>query len=151
MTYALTVTVDLPFDEAMQATRDALAGSGFGVVSDIDMQATLGTKIGASAAAELGDYRILGACNPRLAQKALASEPDVGLLLPCNVVVRRGPDATSTTVQAIDPTVISNLSGHEAVTEVASDATALLRAALDQVSDTASAKAGNRSRSGADE
>lgn len=147
MTYALTITVDLSFAEAMEATREALASSGFGVVSDIDMHETFGAKLGAPAAAELGDYRILGACNPRLAQKALSSEPDVGLLLPCNVVVRRSPGATSTTVQAIDPSVISNLSGHEAVTEVASDATALLRAALDLVSATAADQADTHGRS----
>ncbi len=139
MTYAMTITVDLPFDAALEVTREALVTSGFGVVSDIDMQATFGAKLSAPAAAELGGYRILGACNPRLAQKALAGEPEVGLLLPCNVVVRRGPDATSTTVAAIDPTVISDLSGHAAVTEVASDAAALLRAALDLVSATAQA------------
>ena len=150
MTHALTITVDLAFDDAMEAAREALATNGFGVVSDIDIQGTFGAKLGAAAAGELSDYRILGACNPRLAQKALSSEPDVGLLLPCNVVVRRGPRATSTTVQAIDPTVISNLSGHAAITEVGSDATALLRTALDHVSATAAAKADNRSRSEAD-
>ena len=137
MTYGLTITVDLPFESAIEVTRDALVSSGFGVVSDIDMHATFGTKLGEAAAAELGDYRILGACNPRLAQKALSSEPDVGLLLPCNVVVRRGPGAASTTVQAIDPAVISDLSGGAAVKEVAADASALLKAALDQVSDSA--------------
>jgi uncharacterized protein (DUF302 family) len=133
MTYALTISVELPFDAALEVTREALATSGFGVVSDIDMHATFGVKLGEDAAAELGDYRILGACNPRLAQKALGSEPDVGLLLPCNVVVRRAPGATSTTVQAIDPAVISDLSGGAAVKEVAGDASALLKTALDLV------------------
>ncbi|HET6968160.1 MAG TPA: DUF302 domain-containing protein [Ornithinibacter sp.] len=144
MTYALTVTVDLPFDAAVEATREALAGSGFGVVADIDLQATFDAKLGATAASELGGYRILGACNPRLAQRAVTSEPEVGLLLPCNVVVRRGPDATSTTVQAIDPSVISDLSGGPAVAEVAAEATALLKAALDLLS------AGGVDRSGTD-
>ena len=139
MAYGLSITVDLPFDAAIEATRDALVSSGFGVVSDIDMHATFGTKLGEGAAAELGDYRILGACNPRLAQKALSSEPDVGLLLPCNVVVRRGPGAGSTTVQAIDPAVISDLSGGAVVKEVATDAAALLKAALDLVKDSATA------------
>ena len=133
MTYAMTITVDLPFDATIEATREALATSGFGVVSDVDMHATFGAKLGETAAAELGDYRILGACNPRLAQKALSSEPDVGLLLPCNVVVRRAPGATSTTVEAIDTAVISDLSGGSAVKEVASDARALLKTALDLV------------------
>jgi uncharacterized protein (DUF302 family) len=134
MTYALTIMVDVPFEAAVDATREALVASGFGVVSDIDMTATLGTKLGESAGAELGDYRILGACNPKLAQKSLRGEPDVGLLLPCNVVVRREPGATSTTVQAIDPAVISDLSGNAVVKEVAADAAALLKAALDLVS-----------------
>lgn len=134
MSYALTITVALPFDAALEATREALVASGFGVVSDIDMHATFGVKLGEPAAAELGDYRILGACNPKLAQKALGSEPDVGLLLPCNVVVRRGPGASSTTIQAINPAVISDLSGGPVIKEVAADASALLKAALDLVS-----------------
>ena len=147
MTYALTITIALPFNAAIEVTREALTTNGFGVVSDIDMHATFAEKLGASAAAELGGYRILGACNPRLAQKALSSEPDVGLLLPCNVVVRRAPQATSTTVQAIDPTVISNLSRHPTIAEVASDTTALLRAVLDLVSATAAARQVNHARS----
>ena len=143
MAYALSITIDLPFDETVEATLDALTTSRFGVVSDIDMHATFGAKLGESAAAELGEYRILGACNPRLAQKAPTSEPDVGLLLPCNVVVRRAPHATATTVQAIDAMVISDLSGHADVTEVASEATALLRAALDVLAAGGGAKTAN--------
>lgn len=138
MTYALTITVDLPFPAALEATREALGASGFGVISDIDMRSTFSDKLGPAAASELGDYRILGACNPHLARKALNSEPEVGLLLPCNVVVRRAPGASSTTVQAIDPTVISDLSGATAVTEVATDAAARLQATLDLISAQAS-------------
>lgn len=134
MSYALTVTVDLPFESAVERTRDALADSGFGVVSDIDMHATFAAKLGAPAAEALGDYRILGACNPSLAQKALGGEPDIGLLLPCNVVVRREPGATSTTVQAVDPASIRELSDSPVVAEVADDAGIRLRAALDLVS-----------------
>lgn len=141
MTYALTVTVDLPFDAAVEATREALAANGFGVVSDIDMQSTFGEKLGATAASELGGYRILGACNPGLAQRALSGEPEMGLLLPCNVVVRRGPGTTSTTVQAIDPTVLSDLSDAASVAEVAGEATALLKAALGLLSGTAATPA----------
>lgn len=133
MTYALTITIDLPFPAALEATREALGASGFGVISDIDLQSTFSDKLGPAAGSELGDYRILGACNPHLARKALNSEPEVGLLLPCNVVVRRAPGATSTTVQAIDPMVISDLSGATAVTEVATDAAARLQAALDLI------------------
>lgn len=148
MTYALTITVDLPFEAALEATRDALVTSGFGVVSDIDMRATFGVKLGEPAAAELGDYRILGACNPGLAQKALRGEPDVGLLLPCNVVVRREPGATSTTVEAIDPAVISDLSDAVAVKEVAAEAATLLGAALDLVSRAGTGRASSNDRNG---
>jgi uncharacterized protein (DUF302 family) len=88
-------------------------------------------KLGADAAEELGDYVILGACNPTLARRALAAEPDLGALLPCNVVVRRGKDATETTVQAIDPQTMVKLSGSAAVRDVADDADTRLRAALD--------------------
>ena len=133
MTYALTITVDLPFPAALETTREALGASGFGVISDIDLLPAFSDKLGRAAASGLGDYRILGACNPHLARKALNSEPEVGLPLPCNVVVRRAPGATSTTVQAFDPTVISDLSGATAATEVATDATARLQAALDLI------------------
>lgn len=96
MSYAHTVTVDLPFDAAVQATRDALAAQGFGIIADIDINAAFAGKLDDAAAGELGDYVILGACNPQLAQQALRGEPDLGLLLPCNVVVRRAPDAATT-------------------------------------------------------
>ncbi|MFN2494591.1 MAG: DUF302 domain-containing protein [Pseudonocardiaceae bacterium] len=133
MSYAHTVTVDLPFDDAVQTTRDALAAQGFGVIADIDLHTAFTGKLGPDAAAELGDYRILGACNPHLAQKALRDEPDLGLLLPCNVVIRRAPQAPTTTIQAIDPQVMSRLSDSPAVAEVAADAEIRLRAALDAI------------------
>ena len=78
MTYALTITVDLPFPAALEATREALGAGGFGVISDIDLQSTFSDKLGPAAASELGDYRILGACNPHLARKALNSEQGSG-------------------------------------------------------------------------
>jgi uncharacterized protein (DUF302 family) len=131
MSYTHTVTVPLGWDEAVQRTREALAGQGFGILSEINVRATFEAKLGAAAAEELGDYMILGACNPALASRALSAEPDMGALLPCNVVVRRGKDAAETTIQAIDPQTMVKLSDSPAVRDVANDADTRLRAALD--------------------
>ena len=128
MTYALSITMDRPFDETVEATRAALTTSGFGVVSDIDMHATFGAKLGESAAAELGEYRILGACNPRLAQRALASEPDVGLLLPCNVVVRQD-EMGALRVEFMDPNAVLELVNKPEISQIASE----VRAKLERV------------------
>lgn len=130
MTYTHSITLSAGYEEAVQKTREALAEQGFGILSEIDVRATFETKLGADAGQSLGDYVILGACNPQLASRALAAEPDLGALLPCNVVVRRGPDATHTTIQAIDPQTMVQLSGSPAVQEVANDADTRLRAAL---------------------
>ena len=125
------VVVPLPYAEAVERTRAALAEQGFGILTEIDVRATFEKKLGAEAAEGVGDYVILGACNPGLASKALTAEPQLGALLPCNVVVRRGADAGSSTVEAIDPQTMVQLSGSPAVQEVADDAGVRLRAALD--------------------
>ncbi|WP_454699711.1 DUF302 domain-containing protein [Arthrobacter humicola] len=130
MTYTHTVTVPLSWSDAVERTREALAGQGFGILSEINVRATFEAKLGAEAADALGDYVILGACNPALASRALAAEPDLGALLPCNVVVRRGKDAEVTTIQAMDPQTMVQLSGSPEVQDVANDADARLRAAL---------------------
>ena len=130
MNYAHTVTVALSYEEAVQQTRESLAEQGFGVLSEIDVRATFEAKLGAESARALGDYVILGVCNPALAERALTAEPDMGLLLPCNVVIRRSPDAIVTVVQAIDPQTMVQLSDSPAVHEVATDADGRLRAAL---------------------
>ncbi|MFN3925057.1 MAG: DUF302 domain-containing protein [Pseudarthrobacter sp.] len=130
MSYTHTITVPLAWDEALQQTKDALAEQGFGILSEINVRATFEAKLGPEAAASVGDYIILGACNPNLASRALAAEPDMGALLPCNVVVRRGTDASETTIQAIDPQTMVQLSDNPAVKEVADDADMRLRAAL---------------------
>jgi uncharacterized protein (DUF302 family) len=130
MSYTHTVTVPLAWEETVQRAREALAGQGFGILSEIDVRATFAAKLGAGAAEDLGDYVILGACNPALASRALAAEPDMGALLPCNVVVRRGKDDSETTVQSIDPQTMVTLSSSPAVREVANDADTRLRAAL---------------------
>ncbi|ABK05206.1 protein of unknown function DUF302 [Arthrobacter sp. FB24] len=134
MSYTHTATVPLSWSDAVEQTREALAGQGFGILSEINVRATFEAKLGAEAADALGDYVILGACNPALASRALAAEPDLGALLPCNVVVRRGRDADMTTIQAIDPQTMVQLSGSPAVAEVANDADTRLRAALEVLS-----------------
>ena len=130
MSYAHTITVSLPYEEAVTRTRDALSGQGFGVLSEIDVRATLEGKLGSDAGQSLGDYLILGVCNPALAQKALAADPDMGLLLPCNVVIRRGPHNGPTVIQTIDAQTMVQLSDAPAVSEVAADADHRLLAAL---------------------
>ncbi|GAA1348541.1 DUF302 domain-containing protein [Arthrobacter roseus] len=133
MSYTHTVTVDLPYTAAVERTKAALSEQGFGILSEIDVRATFENKLGADAGEELGDYVILGACNPALAQRGLAAEPDLGALLPCNVVVRRGATSSTTVVQAIDPQTMVELSGSDAVRDVANDADTRLRAALAQL------------------
>lgn len=130
MSYAHTVTISLPYEEAVSRTRELLAEQGFGVLSEINVRSTFEAKLGADSARALGDYVILGACNPVLAQRALTAVPDMGLLLPCNVVVRRGPSAITTVVQAIDPQTMVRLSDNPAIQEVAADADVRLRTVL---------------------
>ena len=95
--YTLTAVTDVAFADTVQRVRDELAAEGFGVLCEIDVQATLQKKLGV----ERDPYLILGACNPPLAHRALAAEPDLGTLLPCNVVVYR--EGLQTHVSAIDP------------------------------------------------
>lgn len=90
MKYGLSVTLDRPFDDVETDVRGALAQQGFGIVSEINLQETLRTKIGV----EIGRQLILGACNPTYAHRALQAEPSIGLLLPCNVVIRSTDDGT---------------------------------------------------------
>jgi uncharacterized protein (DUF302 family) len=134
MAYTLTTQVPLPFTEAIDAVKAALAGQGFGVLTEIDIRKTFTTKLGTEAGDAVGDYVILGACNPNLASRAIAAEPEMGALLPCNVVVRRAGGSDVTTVEAIDPQTMVQLSASEHVREVADDAGTRLRAALAVVS-----------------
>lgn len=116
------VEMDAPFEEATRLVREALVVQGFGILTEADLRATFATKLGEEAADELGDYLIFGACNPPLARRALAADPSVGLLLPCNVVVRRPPGAARTTVEAVDPSEMLALSDAAALADVARDA-----------------------------
>lgn len=128
MTLALATTLRLPFDEAVERTRAALAEQGFGVLTEIDVKATLKTKLDE----DMEPYLILGACNPPLAHRALGVQRQIGLLLPCNVVVRSDPENPDTTVvEAMNPDLMVQVSGEDDLEPVARDATARLRAAID--------------------
>ena len=124
MDYGITVRTGLPFAEAAAKVRAALKEQGFGVLTEIDVQATLREKLGE----EMGEYLILGACNPPLAHRALATDISIGLLLPCNVVVRA--ESGQTVVEALDPMTMVAVTGEPSLTAVAEDAASRLRAAL---------------------
>ncbi|HMM83761.1 MAG TPA: DUF302 domain-containing protein [Terrimesophilobacter sp.] len=130
MNYAHTITVALPFEEAAARVREELVNQGFGVLTEIDVHATFEQKLGSESANTLGDYLILGACNPVLAEQALAADPNMGLLLPCNIVIRRQPLADVTTVQAINAQTMVQLSSAAGIQGVADQADSHLRAAL---------------------
>ncbi|GAA1683292.1 ABC transporter [Citricoccus zhacaiensis] len=140
MAYTHSITVPLTYEQAVERTRQALAEQGFGVLTEADITATFTAKLGPEAAADLGDYVILGACNPTLASRALAAEPQLGALLPCNVVVRRGSDDQHTLIEAIDPQTMVRLSDSPQVREVADDADTRLRAALASLGRTGPAR-----------
>ena len=127
MGYGRTVLIDDPVAEAVPKVKDALKAQGFGTLTEIDVQATLKEKIDA----EVDPYVILGACNPLLAHQALQLEPDVGLLLPCNVVVRTHGDRTM--VSALDPEIIADMADHPGLKPIAEEATRLLDAALESL------------------
>lgn len=125
MSYGTSITLDAPFAEAVSRVRAALASQGFGVLSEIDVTATLKAKLGE----QMEDYVILGACNPPFAQQALDIDRSIGLLLPCNVVVRAVADGT--VVEALDPQVMVTMTGRAELKPVADEVASRLRAALD--------------------
>lgn len=133
MPYTNTVTVAADYDDTVARTRASLAEQGFGVLTEIDVRDTFLKKLGADSADAVGDYVILGACNPRLAERALAADPNIGALLPCNVIVRRGGDAEMTTVQAIDPQTMVQLSDVPEISAVAAEVSELLNTVLASV------------------
>lgn len=123
-TYGISVSLDQSFEAALSAVREALAAQGFGVLTEIDMAATLKKKLDVDIEPQV----ILGACNPPLAHRALSAEESIGLLLPCNVVVRSVADGV--VVEALDPQVMVGVTGNTALASVADDAALKLRAAL---------------------
>jgi len=131
MDYALSIEIDLPYDEAVPKVKAALAEQGFGILTEIDVQATLKEKTGAA----MEQYVILGACNPQLAHQALEVERQIGLLLPCNVVVRAGTGVTI--IEALDPKIIAEIPARDGLTPVADEAGRRIRAALDTLRESA--------------
>ncbi len=123
--YGFGKTVSLGFDAALERVTQELAKEGFGVLTEIDVQATLKKKLGH----DLPPYRILGACNPPFAHRALAAEPSIGLLLPCNVVVRQD-DAGKVHVEVLDPEALMKLVDRPEVDSLASEVKARLQRAL---------------------
>ena len=123
--YGIRTTVDLPYDEALRKTREALSAQGFGVLTEIDIREKLKEKIGV----DFKRYIILGACNPPLAHKALQAEEDIGLLLPCNVIVYEQGERRSV-VAALDPGTMVQMTGNAALAEVARDARTRLEKAI---------------------
>jgi uncharacterized protein (DUF302 family) len=126
--YAITITVNLPYEEALPKVKEAFKEQGFGTLTEIDVTATLKEKIGA----EMERYVILGACNPQLAQRALDIDREIGLLLPCNVVVRESDGHTL--VQALDPTVLIRVPERAELEPIADEAGKRIQAALTALS-----------------
>lgn len=124
--YGFSKTLYGKFDEVVARVTDALKREGFGVLTDIDVQSTLKTKLGM----DRRSYRILGACNPPLAHQALEADPDIGLLLPCNVIVREEDDG-SVTVGFMDPEVVLGIVQNDRLSSLGAE----VRAKLERVRD----------------
>lgn len=131
--YGIGATVDMPYAEAVERVREALADQGFGVLTEIDVSATLKKKIDV----DFRPYVIIGACNPPLAHRALETEPEIGLLLPCNVVVYEAGRPDRVVIAAMDPAAALGLSDNEELTEVALDVKRRVETALEQVAGSA--------------
>ncbi|ORA14739.1 DUF302 domain-containing protein [Mycobacterium asiaticum] len=131
-TEGLATTLHAGFDDAVDQTTAALAAQGFGVLTRIDVKATLKQKIGE----DMEDYLILGACNPSLAHRALVVDRQIGQLLPCNVVLRSDPSAgqDAVIVEAMDPQLMVRVMDEPGLQDVADDASTKLRAAIAELS-----------------
>lgn len=127
MGYGRTITMAASVGEVLPQVVEAFKAQGFGMLTEIDVQATLKEKLGE----DIDPYMILGACNPRLAHRALQLEPEVGLLLPCNVVVRRHGEETM--VSAVDPEIIAEFADHPRLADIAEEAAELIGRALDSL------------------
>ena len=115
--YGFKKTLDMPFEQADARVREELLKEGFGILTEIDVKATLKTKLDV----EFRPYKILGACNPSLAHQALTSETDIGLLLPCNVVVYQGEEDGTSVVGVLDPKIQLGVTGRDDVGHLADE------------------------------
>ena len=141
MDIAISTPLHASFDDAVARTREALAEQGFGVLTEIDVKATLKAKLGA----DMEDYLILGACNPPLAHRAVEANRQIGLLLPCNVVVRTDPDHAGTVlVEAMDPGLLVEVTGEPELRPVAEEVAGRLQAAIDSLKRGSPVTAGAR-------
>lgn len=127
--YGLSTRLDLPYDEAVARVRDALAAEGFGVLTEIDVKSTFKEKLDV----DFRPYIILGACNPPLAHQALSAEADIGLLLPCNVIVYQADDPDESVVAAIDPVVQLGVTGNDEVVQLAEEVKSRLVRVLEAI------------------
>ena len=128
MNYYFSKSLSLSFDETIARVTDELKKEGFGILTEIDVKATLKKKLDV----EFRDYRILGACNPPFAYQALQAEPHIGLMLPCNVVVQEGKDS-QTVVSAVDPVASMQAVENESLGEVAQQVRAKLQKVIESV------------------
>lgn len=117
MSFTISKSLDGPFAEAVERTTAALKLEGFGILTDIDVKATMKAKLGID---NFPGYRILGACNPPIAHAALAAEPDIGVMLPCNVIVRETAPG-KVEIAAIDPIAAMSSIGNSRLTELAGE------------------------------
>ncbi len=129
ITYGIKRTVSLTYEEAIQKVTETLKAEGFGVLTEIDVKATLKKKLDK----DFTRYIILGACNPPLAFRALSTELDIGLLLPCNVVVYEDPQTRETIVGAIDPVAMFQVTGQEDLKSISEEVKHKLTRAVEAV------------------
>ena len=135
MSIAISTSLQSTFADAVARTREALAAQGFGVLTEIDMKATLKAKLDQ----DMENYLILGACNPPLAHRAVNIDRQIGLLLPCNVVVRTDPtDDSHVLVEAMNPQLLVQVTGEPTLQEVADEVTGKLRTAIASLGPTSS-------------
>lgn len=131
MIYEQVVVLTGTFADAVRRVKEAFAAEGFGTITEIDMQATLRAKI----AKEMAPYVIIGACNPNLASRALDEDPQIGVLLPCNVVVRAEGDQI--VVEALDPGLMATITGRAGIEPIAAEARERIGNALSRLSSEA--------------
>ncbi len=127
--YGMSARIDASMEEALDRTRAALAEQGFGILTEIDVAATLKAKLDVDVPPQV----ILGACNAPLAREGLQIEPDLGLLLPCNVVIRTDEPSGQTLISSLNPEIMVSVPGRPELQPIAADAKARLQSALDTV------------------